>query len=691
MIPEKLTICNFMSYKNPAPLDFSQIEIACVVGENGAGKSTLLEAITWALWGKARTSLDDELIYHNEQHMWVDFEFSHEGKRYRVIRKREKKRKGISDLQLLYFNKNLSTWEPIGGATIKETEEKIKEIIKLPHEIFINSAYLRQGHADEFTSKGAAERKKILGEILGLDIYEQAQKRVKEKAKIYEAEIEALEGTIKEVESELAQKETFKKEFKESAEKLKQKQAILAEEEKKLKAFEKDRNQYEVKKTALEHEMQRLSNLEEEGKRLKKEENEIKKELEKIKILLEKRDEYEKGYQKLQRLRTLNEELTEKLTKLSNYQLELGKVEAKEQEVLNKIERIKSIKECPTCLRILTKEEANKIISRLSKELKEKILEEKEKINEKIKQVGYSKEEHQKIKSAIKELIHFEEEKRKIEMAETQRSEKEKHLNQIIKSLEEKRNAYRQAWKSKNKLEKELRLLFPILEKWEKANVKVNQLREDLFSARETYGVFKSRLEELAKKEKIYHEKREKMQELKKRTHIFTILEEIFSKNGIQAMIIETILPEIEEEANKILQKITQGRMKMKFITSKEKKAGGEIETLEIKIEDNLSERDYKLFSGGEAFRIDLAIRVALSRVLSRRAGTKLQFLAIDEGFGSLDQAGKDEVADAINELKGEFEKILVITHINEFKNLFPTRIEVWKDEEGSHFEIVNL
>jgi len=157
-------------------------------------------------------------------------------------------------------------------------------------------------------------------------------------------------------------------------------------------------------------------------------------------------------------------------------------------------------------------------------------------------------------------------------------------------------------------------------------------------------------------------------------------------------MIIETLLPEIEEEANRILEKITDGRLQIRFITKKEKKSEeGETETLEILVSDNLGERSYEMYSGGEAFRIDLAIRVALSEVLSQRAGAKLQFLAIDEGFGSLDEAGKEEVVEAINALTEKFAKIIVVTHIPDLKNLFPFRIEVTKDENGSHLNLVSF
>ncbi len=89
------------------------------------------------------------------------------------------------------------------------------------------------------------------------------------------------------------------------------------------------------------------------------------------------------------------------------------------------------------------------------------------------------------------------------------------------------------------------------------------------------------------------------------------------------------------------------------------------------------------MFSGGEAFRVNFAIRLALSEVLARRAGARLQTLVIDEGFGSQDALGRQRLIEAINLVRGDFAKILVITHIDELKDAFPNRIEVEKTPRG--------
>jgi exonuclease SbcC len=169
---------------------------------------------------------------------------------------------------------------------------------------------------------------------------------------------------------------------------------------------------------------------------------------------------------------------------------------------------------------------------------------------------------------------------------------------------------------------------------------------------------------------------------------IYDELSAAFGKRGIQAMIIESALPELEEEANLLLGRMTDNRMHLKIESQRDTKKGDTIETLEIRISDELGTRSYEMFSGGEAFRVDFALRIALSRLLANRAGAPLPTLIIDEGFGTQDSGGREKLVEAITSIQDDFEKILVITHIEELKDAFPVRIEVTKTEEGSTFAL---
>jgi exonuclease SbcC len=169
-------------------------------------------------------------------------------------------------------------------------------------------------------------------------------------------------------------------------------------------------------------------------------------------------------------------------------------------------------------------------------------------------------------------------------------------------------------------------------------------------------------------------------------------LERAFGKDGVPALLIEQALPQIEEKANELLNRLSGDTMSVRFVTQagyKDKKRDDLKETLEIQVSDGVGTRDYEMFSGGEAFRVNFAIRLALSEILARRTGARLQTLVIDEGFGSQDAQGRQRLIEAINLIKPDFAKILIITHLEDLKESFPNRIEVEKTASGSKVSVV--
>jgi len=154
-------------------------------------------------------------------------------------------------------------------------------------------------------------------------------------------------------------------------------------------------------------------------------------------------------------------------------------------------------------------------------------------------------------------------------------------------------------------------------------------------------------------------------------------------------MIIESVIPELEDEANALLARMTNNRMHLKLETQRDTRQGNTVETLDIKIADELGTRSYELFSGGEAFRANFALRVGLSKLVARRAGARVQMLVVDEGFGTQDAEGLEHLIEAIKAIQDDFEKVLIITHVPEMKEVFPVRIDVRKTPQGSVFQIV--
>jgi exonuclease SbcC len=212
MIPHKLFLQNFLSYKTrQEPLDFSQMHLAVLVGRNGHGKSALLDAITWALWGKARAA-DDALMHLGSSEMQVDFEFMLNEQRYRVERKRHRRGKASKPrLDLFIWDEGAARWQPLTESNVRATQRKIEDLLRMDYETFVHTAFLKQGEADAFTTASPKERKLLLGKVLNLEQYEKYAAQARETAKDLNAEVNQLEGRLKGLMAELARREDYEK------------------------------------------------------------------------------------------------------------------------------------------------------------------------------------------------------------------------------------------------------------------------------------------------------------------------------------------------------------------------------------------------------------------------------------------------------------------------------------------------
>ena len=188
-------------------------------------------------------------------------------------------------------------------------------------------------------------------------------------------------------------------------------------------------------------------------------------------------------------------------------------------------------------------------------------------------------------------------------------------------------------------------------------------------------------------------DRRAALREAKQQRALYGHLRRAFGRHGIPSLIIEDTLPEIEDRANALLDRLTDGRTRVSLDTLKDKKAGGTKETLDIRITDAQGvARAYETYSGGEAFRVNFALRIALSQMLAERSGRRIRTLVIDEGFGTQDDEGLQALIGAIRAIQDDFDKVLVITHLDEIKAAFPVRIEVVKQPvEGSTYEVLGV
>jgi exonuclease SbcC len=309
-------------------------------------------------------------------------------------------------------------------------------------------------------------------------------------------------------------------------------------------------------------------------------------------------------------------------------------------------------------------------------------------IQKRIAALGYDKSAHDQVREALARLGGLEADKAELDKAEQAISQLRENRQQLLQTRAQWVTPLEGDRQRQAELLQALAGAEELVRNLETKMRQADELRSQEGRARQVVGAAQQKLDYCRYLAREQQDRSSQLHDLAEERGLYEELQLAFGKKGLQALIIEAAIPELEEEANALLGRMTEGRMSLHFDTQRDTKAGNVIETLDIKIADENGLRSYEMYSGGEAFRINFAIRIALSKLLARRAGAQLQTLIIDEGFGTQDADGRQKLVEAINSIKDDFTRILVITHIEELQDAFPVRIDVYKTAQGSQIRV---
>ncbi len=304
MIPVQVTLKNFLSYQD-ASLDFSGLHTACICGSNGAGKSSLLEAITWVVWGESRAASEDDVIHTGAKDVRVDFTFEANGQIYRVIRTRRRGSSSALEFQV----ETPEGFKSLTGKGLRATQDIIHNYIKLDYDTFINSAYLRQGRADEFMLKRPSERKEILAELLKLNQYDDLEDRSKEFSRQLKARGEEIERTLQSMKTQLQQQESIAQQKTALEAELNELQKVQGFDNIQLQNLQVIQHQRQGWEEQLHFVRQQCNNLTQDSKRLESEQLSLKTQLESLEGLLNQEAEIQTGYTHYQNLQSQEESM----------------------------------------------------------------------------------------------------------------------------------------------------------------------------------------------------------------------------------------------------------------------------------------------------------------------------------------------------------------------------------------------
>ncbi|OUL17762.1 SMC family ATPase [Nostoc sp. 106C] len=334
MIPVQLILKNFLSYRE-ATLDFRGLHTACICGSNGAGKSSLLEAITWAIWGESRAAAEDDVIHTGSKEVRVDFTFQSNQQKYRVIRTRVRSGTSVLEFQI----ETPSGFRPLTGKGVRATQDLILEHIKLDYDTFINSAYLRQGRADEFMLKRPTERKEILAELLKLNQYDDLEERAKESSRQFKARAEELERSLESIKTQLQQRETTQAQKAELEAELNQLQQVQAFETIQLQSLQVVQHQRQTKVEQLSFVRQQYQNLTQDCDRLQQEQLVIKNQISDLEKILSQEAQIKAGYLQYQNLQSQEEAFATKFEEFTRAQQNRQQKQQQLTKQIHEIER----------------------------------------------------------------------------------------------------------------------------------------------------------------------------------------------------------------------------------------------------------------------------------------------------------------------------------------------------------------
>lgn len=715
MLLKRLTMKNFFSHQHSV-LDFDKLNpISMVLGaidgdfreSNGSGKTTIIEAVLFSLYEKTRltenknATLDDMVRWGSDGKMEVALEFEIDKKLYKITRTRDKnKSKGTASFESFLNGK----WQSLVESKKNETNKSIVKLIGVDYETFCASICFQQKEIDSFVNATESERKSIIKNILQLDKYDNYRDRAKVKVSLLESEIQALDKileissniTILDLEKKREEEKNLelitsslqiqKQAIEKQIEKLRKEQILFNEVvEKKLNykkqisnktaSIESLDRQIANSKVKLEDYQVSFQRKKDEFKALKEKHDSIRNQ-----FTIEKSEILKEGKQIDSKLKEAEKEYEQVLSDLSK---ESGEIERIERTILN-ISRLCDEK-CQTCYSPITEESKRANIEYLNS-YKISIMEKRKTLQEKLNTAkamvdGY-KTKLEEAKEKLQEYGRWA--KEKLHLEDTMKIIKD-FVDEAKLTIADQKRILEENQKLKESIEKELEAIKEQLDKlvvddksFEQINLKLFEKNKDLeiaVSSLSTKQLEKGRIQNqiIQIEDQIQRTKNARAQKdslIKEKFH-YTELVKMFGKE-IPTLIVENACFELAEEANKVLNSISQDVIN--FVTQRKNKDGSFKECFEIEIFRPGVETPILIdsLSNGQKFRVVFAIRIALSRLLARRrSSTPIEFLFYDECFASLDDKGIEDIIDIFRYLKSEFKHQIIITHGIDLKERF--------------------
>ena len=666
---------NVFSYGPNNVINFDKMRgLTGIFSPNASGKSSILYAILQGFFNSSnRTGGRNvaDIIHKNKDEGYIEIEFSVDNQRYVIERKFKRNKRNPSRannkvelFQIIHGDKvNIS-----GQANVRETENAIRSLLG-SYEEHTMTTFSQQFDVTRFIDHGQTNRKDLLARFLGLNVIDDLQKSIKEETASTKTLLKEYQE--KDYPSILNQFEEKREETVEKIEELKKHniaiENTLSENRTKKESLVKSLHPvYEGLRplSSIENDINKSSrlieNLEDKLSSEKKSNSTTLSSFEYRSNLI---NQYKsEGFEESRESYYTNKKEFDKLTAIQKVQQQAYKTKQNQISILDKHDWFETNELCKKCSFLTGAFAAKKELDTDESAL-HNLKGEIDLLSDAINDFDITKAD--KYDECVEEIKRLE--------SRLENSDIVLENIELQTELEgNKLSSYREEREVNKNNEDSIQ-----------HNVKVNEsigeidsamviLERDLHkNVNETtknttlLGQITQRITDLGGNIEI-------LKEIEKKYNLHEFLMEAFSNDGIPLMIMNKAVPLINSEIRKILSNIANFEVYLEVDT--------EVHDLMIFIDDGTSRRKVELGSGMEKTLTAFTIRSALSNISLLPT---CNLFVIDEGFGTLDSENINHMNQLLGYLKGRFDNVLIISHIESMQDITNNVINIHKNEKG--------
>ena len=668
--PKEFKFSNMFSYGEDNLIRFDKAQgIMGIFAPNASGKSSMWDALSFCIYDKtSRTNVSKNILNNRKDMFYCKFSFEIDGVDYFIERKAKYVRKKTSvKVDVNFWRENGGVIESLNGEQRKDTNKNIEKFLG-KFEDFVLTALSLQGNNALFIDKSQSERKEILSQFIGVDIFDKLYQKAADENRDNATLIRKFKSD--DFTTKLANIDTELKTDKSEYKLLEMSQKALKEEDDILNRQINKLNEKIVKLNSdsgvsIEELESRLKKLETKYKGLETTKSSLQERItfrEEQQITLEEildkfdEEDLEEGINTLNTLKT----------NISKIESEIEKVNIKLESLYERKDHLDSHKyneECDVCM-----------------ENSKSILETKDTVGSQIKDFNDNLQEFEKEKLdltiKIDSLSNYEEEWDKYKDAKDKEDKLDREVSQLINKLSTTET-------EEIRLDAQVTQQKQLIDEYyknEKQIIKNKEIRENITSVREKQSGVKDELKRinsdvlklngrvsaLQNQKETIEDRIDEVKNLEQQSKLFDFYLNALGKDGVSYELIEKSLPMIEGEVNNILAQIVEFGMQLEI-------DGRNINAYLVYGDQRWS---LEMCSGMERFISGLAIRVALINVCNL---PRPNFLVIDEGFGTLDSENLQSLFMLFTYLKTQFDFVMVISHIDSMRDVVDGLIEIKK------------